>query len=568
MDTDASRERWDSRSKLALAGLVALCVASLAWLVHPWYEASDETNDASIYIACARSLLAGEGYTYLDQPFAVRPPGWSVLVAGVLALRGLDFQALNLLSSAFGILCTAFVFVHARARVGTWIALPLALGVWLHDGFQRLSNQPMSDVAGAALLFVGFALERWAARRPSWQRDVVLGLAIGASTYVRSVVILFVPAIVLARVLERWHERRALPAAGGRAGDAGRDEARRDGGRGRDAAAIAPDRALGAGLDVASAGGGRAATRQDADHVAPDSARSSWLRFALVRVLPLVVAVVAIKLPWDVRNAFQRPPTPVEQNYLLDYSTAMWRVDGGDPTSERRPLAQIADRIPERTRTVAALLGSGMRERDSVLAFAAGALALALVIGVAWKRRSSPELFALLATGVLLVYFGFRDRLVLPIYLVALVSACDGVLLVARRAGVARSAAVALAAVLWVRPLVDFHPRAGWDDLRKAHELYVANAEALTRELGPDARVATVVGWHWSVYLDRPVWSTFFVARRSGDAAVEALLERLEIDAVIVWPRLPSDRAARPWFERTLGAPGAAGEVLVYRTRR
>lgn len=551
MGTDAVRDRLDARAKLALLGLVVMCVVSLRWLVHPWYEAGDETNDASIYIACARSLLAGDGYTYLEQPFAVRPPGWSVLVAGVLALRGLDFHALNLLSSAFGILCTAFVFLHARARVGTWIALPLALGVWLHDGFQRLANQPMSDVAGAALLFVCFAIERWAARRPSWRRDVVLGLAIGASTYVRSVVILFVPAIVVARLLERWHERRVASSAG----------------------MGAHGIAYGARHDSIGDASSRAVSRNDADGVEPGTVRASagssesWPRFALLRLVPLVVAVLAIKLPWDVRNALFRPPTPVEQNYLLDYSTAMWRVDGGDPTSERRPVAQIAQRIPERTQTVVALLGSGMRERDSGLAFAAGALVLALVAGVAWKRRSSPELFALLATGVLLVYFGFRDRLVLPIYLVALVSACDGVLLAARAAGTARVVSIVLAAVLWVRPLVDFHPRTGWDDLQKAHELYVANAAAVERTLGPDARVATVIGWHWSVYLDRPVWSTFFVARRDGDDAVAALLERREIDAVILWPRLPSDRGARPWFERTLGAPTVAGEVLVYPTR-
>jgi hypothetical protein len=46
----------------------------LLWTVHPWYDA---TNDGSMYIATARALLAGEGYSYLGSPFLIRPPGFS-----------------------------------------------------------------------------------------------------------------------------------------------------------------------------------------------------------------------------------------------------------------------------------------------------------------------------------------------------------------------------------------------------------------------------------------------------------------------------------------------------------
>jgi hypothetical protein len=96
-----------------LVALVAAALGSLVFLVHPWYEATRETADASIYLLCAKSLLAGEGYSVLGQPFTVRPPGFSVLLVPVLAWRGLDFLALNLYVSLFGVAAVACLFSHS-----------------------------------------------------------------------------------------------------------------------------------------------------------------------------------------------------------------------------------------------------------------------------------------------------------------------------------------------------------------------------------------------------------------------------------------------------------------------
>ena len=51
-----STEKW----VVGFAGAAVL--ASLTYLVHPWYELS---NDAALYISTARSIAAGEGYQYL-----------------------------------------------------------------------------------------------------------------------------------------------------------------------------------------------------------------------------------------------------------------------------------------------------------------------------------------------------------------------------------------------------------------------------------------------------------------------------------------------------------------------
>ena len=93
----------------------------------------------------------------------------------------------------------AFLFVHARARIGIACALAIAALVWFDADFQRLCNQVMSDVPGVALLFACLAVERWARAQPSLRRDLVLAACIGVSLYVRSVIVMLVPAIFVAR---------------------------------------------------------------------------------------------------------------------------------------------------------------------------------------------------------------------------------------------------------------------------------------------------------------------------------------------------------------------------------
>ena len=85
----AQEPGWDRPSRFLLAALALLMLASLPFLVQSFYEVSDETNDASMYILSAQALLGGEGYAYLGQPFIARPPGMSLLLAPLVAWRGL-----------------------------------------------------------------------------------------------------------------------------------------------------------------------------------------------------------------------------------------------------------------------------------------------------------------------------------------------------------------------------------------------------------------------------------------------------------------------------------------------
>ena len=496
---------WTRTDRALLGALVALCALSLPWLVHPWYEAGAGSSDAALYLLCAKSLLAGEGYAYLGEPFTVRPPGMSLLVAPWIAARGLDHRVLNLFVASFGVAAAALYFALLRPRTGGWVAAAASLALFLNPGFRRMSNEVMSDVPGLALALGCLLLERRARRAPTWANEAALGLAIGASVYVRSVLVLLVPAIVGARVLARTRE-----------------------------------------------GGGLAA----------------WRSFALRRLAPVAVLPALALLPWAVRDAANAPRGAVDQNFIHGYSTAMWNVDPGDPSSPRRSPAEVLERAPTRGRQVLSLLGSRMRtSQGGAGAVAAGAAATALALALAARRRRASDLYLLLLLAVVAVYFAFQDRLALPVFALALAALAElAALGGARLAGAARGRALAAAALLALAAL-DFRPRERWDEIEKLHALHGRLGAELSARIEPDARVASAIGWHLSLYLDRPVWSLLFAVRRAKqDSAVEAVIDEHAIDTVVLTELSEAERALLPWF-RGRYPEVRVGPASVFRVR-
>lgn len=472
---------WSRRDTFVLVAIVVLAAVSLAWLVHPWFEAS---NDAAMYVSCARSLLAGDGYTFLDEPFRVRPPGFPVLILPVIVLRGVDFHALNLYVGAWGVVCVALYFAWARERVSTWVALLLAGVAWFNPGFASLRNQVMSDVPGTALVFGALLLDRWSAKKPSLARELLLGVVLGLSIYVRSIVTILVGGIVVARLLR---------------------------------------------------------SREDGATVT---------RTVLARVLPLVLVAVTLQIPWKIRDHFVHPTPPVDQTSLYDYSSGMWNVDRGDPSSARLPLSDVLARVEPHTESTLTTLGSRMqKDVPDPVSIALGAFVVLVLVVQTVRKRRAADFFALGAILLVLPYFNYQDRLLLPVMLVAW-SACAELLeglgkRVLGERGVLLPIAAASALLV-----VDFHPRANWDDVRHAHETCAAWAEKANAVLPRDGRVAVPMeGWRWTIWLDRPVWTLFFGWNRGGGPrGAEEVLKRHRIDYVVATPFTQSDAVMRPWL--------------------
>ncbi len=505
-------ERSTRTQRALLAAFVVCLFASLFYFVHPWY---DLTVDGSIFIVTARSLAAGKGYTYLGEPFIVRPPGFPLLIAPFVAHGGTNFFVLNFFLGLIGAAGVLLLFALERPRLGFSLALLTALAVWLNPGFERLTTQVMSDVPGATLLLLCLVVERWTRRAPSPRREIALGLCIGLSAYVRSIVILLVPAIALSRLL----------LSGGREPDAG------------------------------------------------------WRHFALRRLLLFAAVSALVLAPWSLRNRLHPPVEDSEQTAIHSYGVGMWHVDPKDPNSPLLAPGAILERIPLRSRQIAYVLGSRMgdevranNEPEGGVGFGSTALTLLLLgssLVVLVKRREPAELFVAATLAVLATYFGFGARLVLPVFVLTLPAAVEVTRdLAARFAGPRAGVAVAGAA-LALLIAIDFAPRHDWGEIERDHDELVALSQAVKSAVPADARIGAVIGAHYSVFLDRPVYSLQIAARRANAfEGADRVIEKHAIDTLVLSNRTVFDQQFAGYFRERYGEPERVGPALIWRLHR
>jgi len=465
---------WTRGQRRTLAGLVAAMLASMFLTVHPWY---DQANDAALYILTARSIAAGEGYSYLGVPFIIRPPGFSLLLAPFAAYPT-NFLLLNTLVSLTGVLCVALMFAFFRPRLGTLVTAGLCAFVWLNPIFQDLCTQEMSDVPGSAFVFAALLVDRAARRRPSTARHVYLGLIIAAGLYVRSVCTLLIPAILLSRAWQALHGKRS-------------DRARL-------------------------------------------ALRTSW---------PVLLIPLLAWIPWGVRNARVDVPVPPEQVFLHSYSTAMWHEDAGDPDSPRVPAAEILARVPERLGEMLPLLGNGYREGTQLpvgLSVAIAALMTLCATAILIRRREPAEFLYGGVLMVLAIYFAFKPRLALTLFLLGPATMCEVALWLTSRWPRQRLVAASLALALAVPALLAFHPRARFGAIEGAASERARLTRYLDRRFPPDAPIAMPTAWHVGVETARPVYGMKVTVKRQTSQDVLDMIEEHGIVAIATSNRLES----------------------------
>lgn len=505
---------WSVREKWLLAVFATAVFTSLAFFVHPWFA---PVRDGTIYIGTARSILAGEGFRYLGIPYIAHRPGFSLLIAPILSAFGTNFYALNLFVSLFGATGVVLLATFLRNSLGLPLAIVTALAVWLNPRYQELCNQVMADVPGTTLVLACLLLDRRLSRAPSLQGEIALGIAIGASVFVRSICLVVVPAIVVARV---WRE-------------------------------------LGDGVDV-----------------------QGWARFAIRRVALVSVVVIAVLTPWSLRNQAMAPPAPVDQFKVYDYSTGMWHQDSGDPASPEVSAYEVLERVPLRIRQVTKVLGMrlqatvrGTKELAEPLGMPEVAFTLLFAVAciyIAFKRREAAELFVIGASLLTLIFFGFLDRLIVPIYVVGLGTVVELIRDMAARWGGPRVGFAAAMAALLIVIVVDFEPRKNWHEIASLHRDRTHLASQLNQGLSPSARIATRLGFTYGVYLDRPVYSLHIAVARAGDAAAaEEIIDRYNLDTVVLTTKSRGsiNAALLSYFGQRYGPGKAIGSTLVWHVR-
>ena len=131
------------------------------------------------------------------------------------------------------------------------------------------------------------------------------------------------------------------------------------------------------------------------------------------------------------------------------------------------------------------------------------------------------------------------------------------------------SPAIALTALpLLVVIASDLQGREHWPSIQSRHEHLMNATDALGRELPKDARLATSMGFHYGMLLDRPVHSLRWAHRRApGSAGIEQVIDRYGINTVILDPVSGIERALETSMVAEYGEGRMIGGVRVVRVR-
>jgi hypothetical protein len=396
------------------------------------------------------------------------------LLAPLLFWRGTDFFALNLFVSVWGALGVLLFQRWARARLGDLLATAAALVLWFNPGYQRLCTQVMSDVPGWTLLVGLFLCARAVARRPSWARLALLGVAIGLASLVRSGNLLFLPGLGAAFAARELFGRAS-----------------------------------------------RLGIQQSSLHA-----------------LALAAGCALVLAPWSLRNRVVAAPPPADQTLLYSYGSGMWHADMGDPNSPRVSWGEVLGRLPKQGKKLLWTLGERLGEGagSAWTPWIAGALLLALLVALL-RHRAAEEFLAFGTLALVAFYFGYAGRLLLPVFALAVVAVLELVRdgsgrVLGERAGTGLALVAALA---WLG--LDFRPREGWSEIEALHTAFARNAEQVQRNLPPEARLGAYRGWDHAVYLGRDVFNLENAVRRDGlAAALPGMIEKYRLDTLLLTP--------------------------------
>jgi hypothetical protein len=174
------------------------------------------TWDSATYITLARSLVAGDGYTYMGYDHTKYPPGFPLLLSPIVALFGTNFLLMRALVAGCAVASLAVAYVLIRRAAGPWVAAAAAAmtaGSYalLFEATRILSDVPYMLVSLVALL----AVERLREGR-SWRLLVAVAALCVTAYLVRIVGFAVAIAAAISLILDRprlpWRE--AARAAG------------------------------------------------------------------------------------------------------------------------------------------------------------------------------------------------------------------------------------------------------------------------------------------------------------------------------------------------------------------
>lgn len=200
------------------------------------------------------------------------------------------------------------------------------------------------------------------------------------------------------------------------------------------------------------------------------------------------------------------------------------------------------------------LLGSGLASSaPGRLSATLGVLLIVATTAQALRWRAPRDWVALGWLGIVALSSHATATDLLPALVLGLPSAIEIVLAAARTLRQERlpQAIACAAALAWITLRSD--PELGRRELQLEHESLTEFATRVDARVDTEARLASGLGLHLALFLGRPVLSIPQEIDIEDPDTFDAWIEREEIDALALYPRLPRDLALVPYAFRRYG---------------
>ncbi len=171
-------------------------------------------KDGALYLALARNLVRGEGYTHAGQPHTLVPPGYPLMLAALMFVGADSFLALNVATGLVGIAAAGVCYLLLRELVHRDWALLLAGVFAMSNELLQRSGETLADVPFTLMLLGGLCLYARGLRidRPDRRGWEVASLLLVACCWVRMAGLMIVGGAAIGLVISAWRtgRRRAL----------------------------------------------------------------------------------------------------------------------------------------------------------------------------------------------------------------------------------------------------------------------------------------------------------------------------------------------------------------------
>ena len=194
------------------AVIVSVGVIYLAGVTNLWWP----TNDSALYMSLARSIHAGNGYTFNGQFHHIVTPGLPVMLAAIRATAGDQFWAYNLMIALTGLAALVMIYLSMRLLETHQAALCVVFASAMSYTFYFNAHRILTDIP-FVLAFWVMIYSAFRSQRDSLWWLVVTALAAAGGICIRAPGLLLLGPAAIALSIDATmgtKPRRRLLAAG------------------------------------------------------------------------------------------------------------------------------------------------------------------------------------------------------------------------------------------------------------------------------------------------------------------------------------------------------------------